>query len=367
MKGLLLKNAFLLSLACFAVVIITIGLGQIVLAAAPRRQLAYAARRFDDSHIVLMDIDRGLSVPLQRRDDLVVNMVWSPADDRLALNAYTLAGQFVLDILHLDGTRRRLTSEHLAGHSDTRWSPDASWVAFTRHDGPDSRVLIASVTGEDVLEVVPATSTNSLSWSPDSAQVVYAGREPDGSYDLYLLDVACLDGGCPPRRLTEHSATDHVPVWSPDGSQVTFISDREGYPSVYIIDAICEQSQCPVRRVTDLQVNSQPLVWSPDGRWLAFNVASGGVGSALYLADMRCGNNCDTPVYRISAPEDTDNAIAWSPDSRLIAFVTHFLNITDVVVMDTTCIISGAECSRRLLTRHDAIVSSPAWRPASGG
>ena len=37
-------------------------------------------------------------------------------------------------------------------------------------------------------------------------------------------------------RLTDHSAADVAPAWSPDGKQLAFLSSREGGWAVYVLD-----------------------------------------------------------------------------------------------------------------------------------
>ncbi len=38
-------------------------------------------------------------------------------------------------------------------------------------------------------------------------------------------------------RLTNNPSLDAFPVWSPDGTKITFASDRDGNPEVYVMDA----------------------------------------------------------------------------------------------------------------------------------
>ena len=45
-------------------------------------------------------------------------------------------------------------------------------------------------------------------------------------------------------KLTTHIANDFVPVWSPDGSQILFVSDRDSEGGVY------------------LKTSLDPLVWA---------------------------------------------------------------------------------------------------------
>ena len=39
------------------------------------------------------------------------------------------------------------------------------------------------------------------------------------------------------RRLTRHIATDEIPSWSPDGTQIAFSSSRGGNWDIYVMDA----------------------------------------------------------------------------------------------------------------------------------
>ena len=73
--------------------------------------------------------------------------------------------------------------------------------------------------------------------SPDGKWVAYQTTSvelPSGARntDLYLVPTA----GGEPRRLTLHPKSDSRPRFSPDGSRLGFLSNRDGASQVYVLD-----------------------------------------------------------------------------------------------------------------------------------
>ncbi len=68
-------------------------------------------------------------------------------------------------------------------------------------------------------------------WSPVEDRIVYMAA-PDDNWDLYTID---SDGRGAPRRLTFNSAIDGLPVWSPDGAWLAFLSDRGGEWGIWLL------------------------------------------------------------------------------------------------------------------------------------
>jgi Tol biopolymer transport system component len=152
--------------------------------------------------------------------------------------------------------------------------------------------------------------------SPNAAiQMVYG--------DFHRADqesgwVMALDDSGEPFRLVKGDDYAYTPQFSPDGSQVVFISARNGIPEaskgldIYLIDADGKNERLVTERVEAFTPS-----WSPDGEWILFaghtyrnksgifKVRPDGSGLEM-IVELRKQALAYTPV--------------WSPDGRHIAW-----------------------------------------------
>src|SRR5262249_40590151 len=127
----------------------------------------------------------------------------------------------------------------------------------------------------------------------DGEFLVYASDEA-GNWDIYLQK----NDGTAPINLTQSSAAnDTQPVFSPDGEQILFRSEREG-GGIYLMKATGGQA----RRLTDHGHNP---AWSPDGREIVFSNGSfarlserGNLGSPLFVMNVATGE-----TREVAAPD----------------------------------------------------------------
>ena len=102
-------------------------------------------------------------------------------------------------------------------------------------------------------------------------------------------------------------------AWSPDGSQIAFISDLTGQFNVYVLSVADRK----IRKLLDAGFPAWKVSWSPDGRQLAVVVEASGIDFGTYIVQVESG-----AAIRINDQEGPIDAgqASWSPDSRYLAF-----------------------------------------------
>ena len=95
------------------------------------------------------------------------------------------------------------------------------------------------------------------------AQIAFTSGTPERQ-DIYVMD----SDGKNVKQLTQDEFYDAEPVWSPDGKQIAFVSDRDGFFfQIYVMSADGGQ---PIN-LTQHPVDHGGPAWSPDGKRIAFS------------------------------------------------------------------------------------------------
>ena len=89
----------------------------------------------------------------------------------------------------------------------------------------------SSANVDNVKTVTNVETDTAPSLSPDGTQVVFMSRREGENWDIYVINA----DGSDLQRLTRDNAQDGLPVWSPDGNAIAFVSNRGGPWAVWVM------------------------------------------------------------------------------------------------------------------------------------
>lgn len=179
----------------------------------------------------------------------------------------------------------------------------------------------------------PGIARYCLAWSPDGKWLAYVvGTQTTVTGELWLLRIG--DGQA--TRVTDGSAGDSSPTWSPDARVLYFVSDRGGSTDLWQVPIANSGAEGPAVRVTaGLQVRYAAL--SQDGARL------------VYSKGRRVAN-----LWR--APLLPDRGVTWA-DAQQLTFDQSFVSSWDISRDGKTLVLSS-----------DRVSGMRLWTlPAAGG
>jgi eukaryotic-like serine/threonine-protein kinase len=255
-----------------------------------------------DSHGILRKVS---TVPTRMTTGPIVYSTALPDANgrKLYVQGFQPRGQLV----HYDNTTKQFIP-FLGGISatDVSFSRDGKWIVYSSI--PDFTLWRSRVDGSDRLQLTyPPTPATLPSWSPDGTQIAYISLQPGKPWKVYLVSA---QGGSPEELLPENEGEVDA-TWSPDGSHLAF-----GRISAMNPDAIDIQLvDMKTRQVTTFP-GSKGLFsprWSPDGRYLAAIVAEGSHKLMLYDFQTQKWTEWLSNADNVNYPY-------WSSDSRYIYY-----------------------------------------------
>lgn len=229
--------------------------------------------------------------------------------------SFTAAGTDRRDVWIIRPDGREETNVSLAFQNKfaeaSSWAPGGQILTYDvitpGTDGARDIVLVDFSSDEAEELVITANIEYDCypSFSPDGSQIVYMS-ERDGNRDLYIMDLEGNDIV----RLTDDPGYDYEPAWSPDGEHIAFVSRRSGQSQIYIMDT----DGSNVVQLTDSDYLDWRPAWSPDGEWIAFESWREG------NADVYIMRPDGSDLKQLTTSLAEDGHPHFSPDGRYLVF-----------------------------------------------
>lgn len=243
------------------------------------------------------------------------------------------------------------------------WSPDGRTIAYAASPNVSSRpwednsfdIWTIPATGGTPTKLADYDfASNSPEYSPDGSRILYTTKENINSGIVGIWSIPS-SGGPRTKVFKGAWANDYAGDWSPDGSEIVFISERgasgPGGQNVWIVSS--DGSGSGLRQLTFGNPGDGDPDWSPDGSTIAFfsNIRSG--RGDIWTIPAAGG----TPARLTNNPDwGGGGGPAYSPDGRWIAFVSDRNQKLGIWVMPAT----GGE--RTLIVEYDVGgVGYPCW------
>jgi|GEM_PF-321058 len=238
----------------------------------------------------------------------------------------------------------------------------AATLAFTvfRTDGTNTRIAFHSnrdgnyeiytmkADGTDVVRLTNnSASDKEPVYSPDGTKIAFTSWR-DGNSEIYVMNA----DGTSQTRLTYNSGEDSYPAWSPDGAKIAFQTTRDGNWEIYSMNA---NGSGQTRLTNSSSDDSQPS-WSPDGARIAFhsNIHHSNFDILSMVSD---GSDMNPGHWTYLAMGYTHQP-AWSPNGAKIAFRNDSTGTSRVWTANSDGVSGGA-----YLNGSTSEQSAPKWSP----
>jgi Tol biopolymer transport system component len=222
------------------------------------------------------------------------------------------------------------------------FSHDGQYLAFTAKAGAQDALYVMRLKGTKIVGRFRFKLEGVLtpSWSPDDSKIVFAGLD-GGATDLFIVD----RNGQNLRRLTDDTYMERDPVFSPDGRQIAFTTDRgpetdlEKLAFGQSVIGIYDVDQGSIKLLPEQSGKNINPQWSPDGKAIAYISDRTGIsniflqtleGPAQPADSSAAPREAEAPagtVYQltnlltgVTGIVEAQPAFSWSADGSAIVF-----------------------------------------------
>ncbi len=218
-------------------------------------------------------------------------------------------------------------------------SPDGRSIAYVKYDGSAMELWLLDLETERSRPLTREGHVNvEPRFSPDGKRLAFVSTAYNGRFHIFSMDVA--SGGI--ERLTGENRSslpryyygpfDHElsPAWSPDGSEILFVSNRGRVHGTGGFFRMKATPGAEAREIHYEETNWKArLEISPDGSRIVYPSYLGRQWHQLWTIPSTGGD-----VFPLTYGEYDNTAPRWSPDGTRIAFVSNRGGSTSIWIQE---------------------------------
>ncbi|MGE0131842.1 MAG: winged helix-turn-helix domain-containing protein [Blastocatellales bacterium] len=306
-------------------------------------------------HLYIKQIGSEVVRQLTNGSDQDLSPSWSPDGREIAFIRWSAKGRGLYVIPSLGGAERRISEHTFHFSARISWTPDGKGLVIQGNNSanePRSLYFVVRETGEMRKLTTPPEGIYGDRFpalSPDGKMIVFCRAAAISQSDLYLIPV----NGGEPKRLTFDQAETKWPVWTPDGREIIFVSNRRdssGSAQTRLWRMLVTGGELhPVEiagRNPDAPAISKQgnrLAWAEDVR--DFNIWQ-----------IELDGTQKQPPRQLLSSTRWEDSPQYSPDGSKIAFASDRSGSTEIWVCDS----NG---SHLLQLTNSTSSGSPRWSP----
>ncbi len=244
----------------------------------------------DGKHVEKL-LETGSSIDFEELNILFPSIAWSPDNIHIALSEKSDGYDRVV-IINTDSKETKFLPFKMDGIGSVTWSADGNKIAFSGVTSSQSDIYYYDIPNDTLVQVTnDIFSDLEPRWSPNNRTIYFSSdrknelsssnlrsfRMADFNYhhlDLYSIDIQSHQIF----RVTDSKLGNELsPVFSPDGKEMLFVSDKNGIYNIYKkrlyltkADSVSSVEDLPEEPITNSLNELNQLTLSKDGKKLIF-------------------------------------------------------------------------------------------------
>src|SRR5262245_48980073 len=243
--------------------------------------------------------------------------------------------------LRPDATPSFLRYQSIADDFSPSWSPDSAQIVYASKAGEAINLYVVSASGGTPISLTNDQYINTHpDWSRDGRRIVFSSNR-GGSSQIWSIS----EDGTDLRQLTNVPGFCVQPRWSPDGQQVAFVN----YPGPRVLLVASSGGEA-----REFARGLWPA-WSSDGKRIAYGVPS--LTATTSMIAVKTVESGQEKKLKSSPAMSMGGQVDWSPDDQRLLCVALINGSSQISVLNV------AEDKIESTTEVDGTLYNPHWSP----
>jgi TolB protein len=215
------------------------------------------------------------------------------------------------------------------------------------------KIYISSVDAPKGLKAVDIRGNQLLPAISKKRDMLAFVCDASGRADLFIQPIEPQSGkmGKPVQLFSYPRSTQASPTFSPDGSKLAFVSDKDGSTRIYTIPTIRAEKRSVAQLITKKNRENSCPSWSPDGTKLAYSAKTDGIRQ-IWIYDFSSGEE-----YQLTVGSGNKENPCWAQNSQHLIFNSTDADSSDLYVVN----LNQPEAIR--ITKGPGKKHYPTWGP----